>query len=316
MTRLRAAALILAVLAVPAFAAAPAMAQTGSTKGKTTTKSKAKAKSKSSKRILVAKVEGEPIYRRDVVAAFRTLPPKLQQQGLDKLYERVLEMLIERKMMTVYGRREKIDRSREVRRRMKLVEDQLVREVYLDQLIRKYMSEERIRAHYDEFVRKNPARDEVRARHILVQTEAKAKEIIEQAKGGQDFAKLASKNSIGPSAKRGGDLGYFAVGEMVKPFSDVAFKLKKGQVSATPVKTQFGWHVIKVEDRRNRKVPPYKKVKDQMRREVWAKLGADFLKQFRTQAAVERYSMDGKKKLPSQPQRSSAASAPAPTKKQ
>lgn len=257
---------------------------------------------------VVAVVEGQPVYQAEVLAAFRSLPPNIQKEGLEKVYERVLEMMIERKMMSVFGRREKYDQDPEVKRRLQFAEDQFIREVYLDHLIRKYLTKERIRAHYDEVVRKNPPTKEVRARHILVDSESKAKDLAKEAKGGTDFAKLAGKNSIGPSAQRGGDLGYFTEGEMVKPFSDVAFKLKKGEVSATPVKTQFGWHVIKVEDVRTRKVPPFEKVKVQMEREVWEKLGKDFLRQYREQAKVERFSLDGKKKLPPVPKGSKAAS--------
>ena len=95
----------------------------------------------------------------------------------------------------------------------------------------------------------------------------------------------------------------------MKPFSDVAFKLKKGEVSPTPVKTQFGWHVIKVEDVRTRKVPPYEKIKPQMEREVWEQLGKDFLRQYREQAKVERFSFDGKTKLPPLP---TSGAAPNP----
>jgi len=200
--------------------------------------------------------------------------------------------------MTIYGRREKYDQDPEVKRRVELAEDAIIREVYLDRLIRKYMSEKRVRAHYDEVVRQHPPTKEVRARHILVDSEAKAKELLKEAKAGKDFAELASKNSIGPSAQRGGDLGYFTAGEMVKPFSDVAFKLKKGEVASEPVKTQFGWHIIKVEDIRTRKVPPFEKVKAQMEREVWEQLGKDFLRQYREQTKVERFSYDGKNKLP------------------
>jgi len=271
-----------------ALAAAPAMAQ----------KSPPAGKKQDPTTVVVAVVEGQPVYQSEVIAAFRSLPPKVQKQGLDKVYERVLEMMVERKMMTIFGRREKYDQDPEVKRRMELAEDQFIREVYLDKLIRKYLTEERIRAHYDEVVRKNPPTKEVRARHILVDSESKAKELAAQAKKGGDFSKLASKNSIGPSAQRGGDLGYFTAGEMVKPFSDVAFKLKKGEVSATPVKTQFGWHVIKVEDVRTRKVPSYDKVKKQMEREGWEQLGKDFLRQYREQAKVERFSFDGQTKLP------------------
>jgi len=96
----------------------------------------------------------------------------------------------------------------------------------------------------------------------------------------------------------------------VKQFSDVAFGLKKGEVSDKPVKTQFGWHVIKVEDVRTRKVPPYDKIKPQIQREVWEKLGEDFLRQYREQAKVERFSMDGKTSLPKLPQAAPAVAAP------
>lgn len=254
-----------------------------------------------SKGAVVAKVEGEKIYRRDVEAAFRTLPPEIQKRGLSNIYENVLEMLIERRMVTIYGRRENFQKDKEVKRRMKLVEDRIIGEVYLDRLIKKYLTEKRVRAHYDAFVKKNPPKEEVRARHILVKDEAKAKSLIDEIRSGKDFAKVARANSVGPSASRGGDLGYFSRGEMVKAFSDVAFKLKKGEVSKTPVKTQFGWHIIKVVDKRARKAPPYEKIKARMRREVWAELGRNFLRQYREQAKVERYSIDGKTKLPRLP---------------
>lgn len=284
-----------------ALVAAPAMAQKASPAGKKS----------GAEQVVVAVVEGQPIYQAEVKAAFHRLPPNVQKQGIDQVYERVLEMLIERKMMTIYGRREKYDQDPEVKRRMALVEDQIIREVYLNRLIRKYLTEKRVRAHYDEVVRKNPPTKEVRARHILVDSESKAKELVKEAKSGKDFAELASKNSIGPSAQRGGDLGYFTAGEMVKPFSDAAFKLKKGEVAPEPVKTQFGWHVIKVVDVRTRKVPPFEKVKAQMEREVWEQLGKDFLRQYREQTKVERFSYDGKNKLPDKPK---AKAAPQPKK--
>lgn len=278
------------------IAAAPATAQ------KPAAKAAAKpATKKPAKKIVVARVEGKPIYRYEVVRAFQSLPPKVRKRGLPNVYEDVLETLIKRKMMTIYGRREKFHKNAEVRRRLKIAEDQIIREVYLDKLIRKYLTEDRVRAHYDDFVRRNPPTDVVRARHILVSSEVKAKNITKQALNGKDFAELARTNSEGPSASRGGDLGYFAKGEMVRPFADAAFKLKKGGITTQPVKTKFGWHIIKAEDRRKRKVPPYKKIKSRMRQEVWAKLGDNFLQQYRAQAKVERFAFDGKKKLPKMP---------------
>lgn len=265
-------------------------------------KSAEKSVAGSAKKTVVANVEGEKIYRRDVEAAFRSLPPEIQKRGLENVYENVLEMLIERRMVTIYGRRENYHKDKEVKRRLKLAEDQIIREVYLNKLINKYLTEDRVRAHYDAFVKQNPPKAEVRARHILVKDEAKAKALLGEIQSGKDFAEVARTNSVGPSASRGGDLGYFTAGEMVKAFSDVAFKLKKGEVSKTPVKTQFGWHIIKVEDTRTRKAPPYEKIKGRMRREVWTELGQNFLRQYREQAKVERYSLDGKTKLPPLPE--------------
>ena len=283
----------LSLILIGALAAAPAVAQkAGSKPGK-----------KKTEKIVVARVEGKPIYRREVILTFRSLPPKIRQRGLPDLYERVLEMLIERKMMTIYGRREKVHKTKAVKRRLKVAEDKIVREVYLDRLVKKYLTEKRVRAHYDDFVRRNPPQDEVRARHILLASEEKAKQVTAQALAGEDFSALARNNSEGPSAPRGGDLGYFIKKEMVKPFSDAAFKLKKGEIAKAPVKTKFGWHIIKVEDRRKRKVPPYKDFKPRMRQEVWAKLAQDFVRQYRDQAKVQRFGFDGKTKLPRLPKK-------------
>lgn len=290
----------------------PAMLLTMAVAGQPSSGQQAAPSAQSSKpdNTVVARVEGETIYRRDVIAAFRSLPPQIQQRGLEATYEQVLELLIERKMMTVFGRRENFATDSEVRAQMKLAEDQIIREVYLDRLISQYLTEERVRAHYNELVRKNPPQPEVRARHILVDSEAKAKEMIKRAKAGTDFAQLAAENSMGPSAQNGGDLGYFTANEMVKPFADAAFKLNPGEISSTPVKTEFGWHVIKLEDKRTRNVPPYEKVKGEMRQQVWAELGDSILRQFREQAAVERYTLDGSKKLPPLPQQSSLPATP------
>jgi peptidyl-prolyl cis-trans isomerase C len=277
-------------------------------------KSAKKPASAAAKKTLVAKVEGKRIYRRDVEAAFRSLPPEIQKRGLESVYENVLEMLIERRMVTVYGRRENFHKDKEVKRRLRVAEDQIIREVYLNRLIKKYLTEDRIRAHYDAYVKKNPPKTEVHARHILVKEEAKAKSLIGEIEAGKDFAEVARANSVGPSASRGGDLGYFSKGEMVKAFSDVAFALKKGEISKTPVKTQFGWHVIKVEEKRTRAAPPYAKIKGQMRREVWAQLGQNFLRQYREQAKVVRYSIDGKTKLPPLPKGFKPTGAAKPAK--
>src|SRR2546430_8569212 len=116
---------------------------------------------------------------------------------------------------------------------------------------------------YDDAIGQMKKEPEVRARHILVETEDEAKAVVAELKKGADFAELAKAKSKDPGSADGGDLGYFTKDQMVPEFSEVAFKLEKGQLS-DPVKSQFGWHVIKVEDKRERQPPEYDKVKDQL----------------------------------------------------
>jgi peptidyl-prolyl cis-trans isomerase C len=132
------------------------------------------------------------------------------------------------------------------------------------------------------------ADEEVRARHILVETEDEAKAISQQIKGGADFAELAKEKSKDPgSAKEGGDLGYFAKGSMVPEFAEVAFKMYPGQVS-NPVKTQFGWHIIKLEDKRSRQVPDFDQVRNQIEAFVARRSQSEFVTQLRETAKIER----------------------------
>src|SRR3546814_689908 len=146
-------------------------------------------------------------------------------------------------MLTIFGRREKLAEDPAVKAHVKAAEDNIIAQVYLSRLVNKHLTEERVKARYAELVKEKPSEEEVNARHILVPTKEKAEEVIKLLKAGNDFAEVAKKHSIGPSAPQGGDLGYFVRGEMVKPFADAAFALKKGQISK-PVKTKFGWHVI------------------------------------------------------------------------
>src|SRR5947208_11692746 len=127
----------------------------------------------------------------------------------------------------------------------------------------------------------------VLARHILVADENEAKSLLEQLKSGADFAALAKEKSKDPGAAEGGDLGYFTKDQMVPEFADVAFKMYPGQLS-NPVKTQFGWHVIKVEDRRTKQPPEFDKVKDQIEAYLARKAQTDFITKLRQSAKVER----------------------------
>tara|TARA_B100001093_G_scaffold460351_1_gene474094 strand:- start:149 stop:1075 length:927 start_codon:yes stop_codon:yes gene_type:complete len=254
-------------------------------------------KSSTSQDVVVAKVVGQPIYQKEITAAFRALPPRARRAGLQRHYNNLLENLVVSKMLTIYGRRLKLEDTQIVKRQLKRAEDTLVRDAYLGDLVRKQMTDEALKKEYRALAKKNKGLDEVRARHILVQTQKKAKKLIKLINTGQNFAELAKKNSVGRTARRGGDLGWFARGEMTKPVSDAAFKLKVGQVTKDPIKSDFGWHVIKLEEKRKRKIPPFDKVRVMIQARVGQRLSSEIVSELMRQTKVERFSFDGKQPI-------------------
>jgi peptidyl-prolyl cis-trans isomerase C len=140
---------------------------------------------------------------------------------------------------------------------------------------------------YDDAIKQMPPEEEIHARHILVPTEDEAKAIEVELKKGADFATLAKEKSKDPGAADGGDLGYFTRDQMVPEFSEAAFKLDKGQVS-DPVKTQFGWHIIKLEDKRTKPTPSFDEVKSQIQTYVAHRAQAELVDKLRKTATIER----------------------------
>ena len=149
------------------------------------------------------------------------------------------------------------------------------------------LTEEALQQTYNEAVKSAGGQEEVRARHILVDNEDEARAILDQIKGGSDFAMLAKEKSKDPGSAEGGDLGYFTKDQMVPQFADVAFKMYPGQLS-NPVKTQFGWHIIKVEDKRTKQPPEFEKVKDQIETYLARKAQTEYVAKLRQNAKIER----------------------------
>lgn len=254
---------------------------------------------------VVARVNGKEIHRTEVLAALQQLPPQAQQMKLEELYPRVLENMIAGKLAQEAGYKEKLQDSKDVKAEMKDAEARFVENAYIVKQVNARMTDALLQQKYNEYVQANPAQDEVRARHILVKTKEEAEALIKQINGGADFAKLASEQQIDKaSAAQAGDLGYFVKGEMVAPFADAAFAMKPGEVSKTPVKTDFGWHVIKVEDRRLRQPPTFEQAKGQLRQAVGQELARQVVEDLRKSAKVEAFDITGKQPL---------SLAPAPT---
>lgn len=236
---------------------------------------------------VVATVNGTPIRQSEVTIALEDigggLPPQLQGAQRE---EYVLSFLTDMTLLAKAAEAQKLDQSPEFQQRLAYARTKALMEAMMMQEAKRAVTAEAKRKTYDEFVKSAPAEAEVRARHILVEDETKAKEIAKKAKAGEDFSKLAKENSK-DSADDGGDLGYFTKEQMVPEFAEAAFKLEKGQVS-DPVKTQFGWHVIKVEDKRQKPVPSYEQVEDQVEQYLVRKAQADMVTKLRTDAKVEK----------------------------
>lgn len=242
---------------------------------------------------VIATVNGANIYRSDIEAARAQLPEQYRNMPVERLYQPLLSQLIRSKLISQKARADKLQDDAGHKKRLAMIEDRLLEEAYLQKIIEGKLTEEAMRARYKDTVAKMPANEEVRARHILVKTEAEAVAIIKDIAGGADFAKLAGEKSIGPTKTQGGDLGYFGRGQMVKPFEEAAFGLKPGEVTQKPVQSPFGWHVIKLEDKRAQKPPSFEEAQDQIGQEMSQEIAEETVNKLTEGAAIQRFELDG-----------------------
>jgi peptidyl-prolyl cis-trans isomerase C len=243
---------------------------------------------------VVARVDGVELHLSDVQAAQQTLPPQAQKLPLEQIYPMLLDRLVDGALITEAGRKEHLEQDPDVQSRLKRYEDRLIQEAYLNRAIKQAETDDSLKTRYQKLLKEKPAQEEVHARHILVGSEEEAKSIIAQLDKGADFTALAKKHSTDPSAQDGGDLGYFGHDDMVKEFADAAFALPVGQYTKTPVKTEFGWHVIKVEDRRTGKPPSFEEAQDQLRQDLARDIIEAKLQELRGAAKIEEFGLDGK----------------------
>ena len=243
---------------------------------------------------VVARVDGTELRLSDVEAAQKNLPPQAQKLPLEQIYPMLLDRLVDGMLITEAGRKEHLERDPEVQDRLKHYEDRLIQEAYINGAIKDAATEDALKARYQTFLKEKPAHEEVHARHILLDTEAEAKSVIAELDKGADFAALAKKYSKDPGAESGGDLGYFGHDDMVKEFADAAFALSPGQYSKTPVKTEFGWHVIKVEDRRMSTPPSFEEAREELNHDIAQEIIDAKLQELRGTAKIEEFGLDGK----------------------
>jgi peptidyl-prolyl cis-trans isomerase C len=213
---------------------------------------------------VVARVNGRTISEADLRLAESEIGNDLGSLPSDQRRRVLVEYLIETMLFAEAAEAAKLGSGQSFDERKRYWDRRALRDTYFDSSVKGSVSEADARRFYEAEVAKATPAEEVRARHILVESEEKAKEIYEKIAHGAEFAQMAKQFSKDPGSKDdGGDLGYFGRGRMVPQFEEAAFKTAKGDVSL-PVKSQFGWHLIKVEDKRQRGAPPFEQIKDRI----------------------------------------------------
>ncbi|EDP66999.1 hypothetical protein BAL199_18098 [alpha proteobacterium BAL199] len=283
---LRSAALAaIALLAVTA-AGSPLLAQTAAPAAE-------KAADLDPAKMVVAKVGDGEVTLADLIAMREDLPPQYRQMPLQTIYPALLERAIDGRLIANTARAADLAKREDVARRIRRAEDQVLSQVYLTETIAAQVTEDALRERYKTFAAEQSGREEAHASHILLDTEDQAKAVIADLDKGGDFAALAKERSTDPAGAEGGDLGWFSAEQMVPEFSQAAFALTPGTYSKEPVKSQFGWHVIKLVEKRTTEAPAFEQVRDQLASELSRELITAKLDTLRAGVKIERFGPDG-----------------------
>ena len=239
---------------------------------------------------IVANVNNEDISLETMIHAMNELPPEIQSQPFMSYYEDLLERVIDIKLFAQEGKKMKLDEEPSVRAAIDFVIEKVLMQAFLSKYVQENIKEENLKASYNNFIADETSREEIKASHILMDTESEAIDVINMLNDGDDFAELAKNKSTGPSGPSGGDLGWFKRGQMVPPFEKAAFSLNKNEISQRPVQTQFGWHVIKIFDKRIPEAPSYESMKSKLIQDLERKIVSKKIQDLRNDALIEKLS--------------------------
>lgn len=243
---------------------------------------------------IVATVGGEPIRLAEVREAMAGLPQEARSMPPQTVFPYVLDQLIDSRVLVLAARKAGLDKDPAVQRQVVMAADRVLQTAILHRDIDPLISDAALKARFDKDAAGKSGEMEVHARHILVADEATAKKITADLKKGGDFAALSKQYSTDPGASaQGGDLGFFKKSDMVPEFAATAFSLKDGEISAAPVQTQFGWHVIQVIEHRQAPPPAFEDARDDLRQKVVQESVQASVTKAKAGVAVERFNMDG-----------------------
>jgi len=236
---------------------------------------------------VVATVAGVEIRASELTLAEGDLDPQFARLPDQQRRVAALAAVIDIKTLARKAETEKLDQTEEFKKLMAFQRDRALHNAIFKAAVVDPVSDADIKARYEKEIAAVPPEEEISARHILLKTEEEAKAVIAELDGGKDFAELAKEKSTGPSAGQGGDLGFFTKGRMVPEFEAVAFTLKAGEYAKEPVQTQFGWHVIKVEERRETAPPAFEEVADQVRQLVMRERYGELIRAARSETEID-----------------------------
>lgn len=257
----------------------------------------AKTKTKAAQEdLVVATVNGNDITLSEIESVHAS-NPQLSALPLESVYEPLLDNIIDLNLISSAAKAEKVQDTPEYKKMKKEFEKQLLARYYLEQQAKKNQTKEKLEALYEQFKKDNPPQEEMSAAHILLKTEKEAQDVIQQLQKGADFAELANKVSENKGLE-GGDLGYFSRELMVPEFSEAAFAMKEGEISKKPVKTKFGYHVIKAGPRRLAEPPKFEDIEQELMQMQAAQSIEETMQKLRKKAKIVKtpvkFGTDGK----------------------
>lgn len=277
--------LFVAALAVAGMASGAALAQTTQTQPQQTA---------TTADPVIATVDGQPIHLSELKQALAGVPASAHAMPPGQLYPLLLTQMIDGKALVIEAKKTGLDKDPAVQRQIEAAKDRVLEAAVLHKAIGPDITEAALKARYEKEIAGKPGAEEVHARHILVPTKADAEKIIAQLDKGASFTALAKQYSKDPgSAQDGGDLGWFKKSEMVPAFSNAAFELKDGQITQTPVHTQFGWHVIQVLGHRQAPPKTFAQAEPELRQQVIKEGVQEAVAKARAQVKIVRYNLDG-----------------------
>lgn len=243
---------------------------------------------------VVGQIGDTKIMRSDVFNYIGTLPEQIRQMPLQTLFPLALDQVVNDRIIGMKADQAKLESDPEVTKLFEQARGQILRNVYVERELNKAVSQKDLLKSYEKLLEGFQKVEEVHARHILVKDEAKARELITKLDGGASFKDLVKESTDPTAAQNGGDLGFFSKDMMVPEFANAAFAIEPGKYSKEPVKTQFGWHVIQIDEKRQRPEPQFEAVKPQLEAQIRRERLNEMLQKWQKEASIKKFDINGK----------------------